>query len=119
MTVRPRMVLSKEANLTRSDSSAVKLFTLPRECYPLRVTVFTAAASGGATCDVGVYGNTDSYIDGLDVSGEGASIGTLLDRTKTTEPTDVYGLIGGAPGSGGPFTVIMEYTYTRYGAIAG
>ena len=104
-----KVVYAKEASLTRAQVTALELFTLPSGAIPVRVSCFTAAAAVGGTLDVGVLGNTDAYIDGMDVSGAGQSIGTLLTITKATEPTAVYALIGGAPGAGGPFTVIFEW----------
>jgi len=98
-----------DASLTRSQTTALLLFTLPSGAIPVRVSCFTAAAAVGGTLDVGTVSDTDAFIDGLDVSGLGMSIGTLLTVTKLTEPTDVYALIGGAPLAGGPFTVVFEY----------
>ncbi len=107
-----RLVYAKTASLAYTDTTAKKLFTLPRGAIPLRVTVFTEDASASATCDVGVYGDTDSLIDGLDVSGAGGNQGTLLDNDQTTVPTDIYGLIAN-PTAGGDFVVTLEYTSIR------
>lgn len=107
-----RLVYSKTAQLLYSDTTAKKLFTLPKGAIPLRVTVFTVATATSGTVDVGTYANDDLYIAALDVSAVGGSQGTLLDRTELTVPTDIYGLQAGAS-SGGPFVVTMEYTSVK------
>ena len=102
-----KVAYAKEASLTRAQVTALELFTLPSGAIPVRVSVFTAAAAVGGTLDVGILGNTDAYIDGMDISGLGMSIGTLLDIDETDTPTAIYALIATAPGAGGPFTVIF------------
>jgi len=107
-----RLVYSKTAPLAYTDTTAIKLFTLPRGAIPLRVTVFTEEASASATCDVGVYGDTDSLIEGLDVSSLGSNLGTLLDNDEREVPTDIYGRIAN-PTAGGDFVVTLEYSSVR------
>lgn len=108
-----RLVYAKEASLTRTDTTATYLFTLPRGAIPLQVTIFTAATAAGGTIDVGITGDTDLYVDGGNVAVLGSTVMTLLDVTERPGRTDVYALIGGAPGAGGPFTVTLEYTSIR------
>jgi len=111
MTARVRvarkLVYEKQETILYTDTTAATIFRLPAGAIPISVSCFTAATSTGATLDVGTPANTDLYIDGLDVSVLGMSVGTLLDMTKLTEPTDIQALIGGSPSSGGPFTIVM------------
>jgi len=102
-----RVVFSKSADLLYTDTTAVKLFTIPPGSRVLQVLCYTQATSTSATLDLGVVGNTDSIVDGLDVSTAQVNTGTVLDADRVTVPTDIYGLIGGGPSSGGPFTVIV------------
>jgi len=101
------LVYEKQASILYTDTTAATIFRLPAGAIPISVSCFTAAASIGATLDVGVAANDDQYIAALDVSAVGMSVGTLLDMTKLTEPTEIQALIGGAPASGGPFTIVM------------
>jgi hypothetical protein len=106
-------VYAKVAQLLYTDTTAKKLFTLPSGATPVHILCHSDEASVGAELDVGVADNTDSLIDGLDVSGAGTSVGTLLSNTKLTVPTDVWGVINGTPASGGPFDVTVIYIMSR------
>jgi hypothetical protein len=109
-----RLVYSKVASLLYTDSSQKKLFDLPRHAIPISVTVFTAATSTSATCDIGTAADDDKHVAALDVSVAGTSLAVLLNMDvmpATSNP--IYGLIGGSPSSGGPFTIIMKWIYLR------
>jgi hypothetical protein len=108
-----RVVYTKSADLLYTDTTATKLFTLPMGARIIGVKCYTQAASTGATLDVGISSNSDSYIDGLDVAIAQINVGTVLDGDRLTVPTDIYGLIGGTPSSGGPFTVIVEFDTSK------
>ena len=109
MSERQRVVYAKEAKLLYSDTTAIKLFTLPAGARPIRCTVVTEATATSATCDIGIVDNTDKYVDGLDTSTAGVAQATLLDSDELEVMEDIYGLITGAS-SGGPFRVILEFT---------
>lgn len=109
----PRPVFTVEGKLTITDSTAKVLFTLPRGARIVALECYTAATATSGTLDVGVAGNTDEYVDGLDVSVKQVKGADLLVLARTTTKQDVYGLIGGAPGSGGPFTVIAYFDTDR------
>ena len=112
-TVRPRPTLSKEATLLYTDATSKKIMTLPRYARINRVTVHTAATATNATFSLGTASDDNAYVDALSVATAASAQATILDHSETTVPTDLYGMIGGSPSSGGPFRIVVEYTYLR------
>ena len=103
----------KRCSVPYSQSTSTKELTLPKGAQIFSIDVFSDDASSGASLDVGTSADGDAYVDGLDVSAAGSSRATLLNRTKLTVPTDIYCQVQGAPSSGGPFDVRIEYFMTR------
>lgn len=94
-----RVVRELTVTLDYEDTSATELFTLPKSARIVGwfVNVRTAFSGGTTTLDVGVSGNTDYFIDGIDVS----SVGQVTPTTYVVKPgeemsamTAVYGLVG-------------------------
>jgi len=106
-------VYSKQGDVVYSQSTSALLFTLPRGSKPIRVTVYSQAASSGATLSLGTASDDNLWVSALDVSSKGVAQASLLIADLLTTKTDVYAMIGGTPASGGPFTVMMEYVYTK------
>jgi hypothetical protein len=99
--------------MARTESTATLLFTLPRFCRITEIIVISAAASVGATISLGTDTTTpNEYVNAQSVATVGhnrpATTGTVY--TTLSAMADVYGLIGGAPGAGGPFRVIFLCT---------
>jgi hypothetical protein len=107
-----RLVYSKTGQLLYSDSTAVKLFTLPAGAIPLRVTAFNDATMTSGTLTLGSAADDDLFVSALDVASAAPHAATLLSWDQLTVPTDIYGSIAGAS-AGGPLHVVMEYTYTK------
>ena len=104
----------KVGTLTIANTTATKLFDLPKDSRIVGIHVRTVAASAGATLDVGISGNTDKYVDGLDVSAAGSADGSLLESDWLSAATVIYGLIGGAPVAGGGFEVVCTYINRKH-----
>jgi len=77
--------------LDYSDTSAVELFSLPKNARIVDwvVNVRTAFSGGTATLDVGKTDNTDYFIDGLDVS----SAGKVALSTSVEKPGEVLSAV--------------------------
>ena len=100
----------KQATLTNTDTTATKLFDLPGDSKIVELTVQTAAAAALGTCDIGITGDTDRYIDDLDVSAQGQARGSILVDEWLAAATVIYGLIAfGGVAAGGPFVVTCMY----------
>jgi len=106
-------VFLKKGDVVHGQSTSVLLFNLPRTARPIRVTVYSQAASSGATLSLGTQDDDNLWVSALDVSSEGVAQASLLIADRLTTKTGVYVKIGGAPGTGGPFTVMMEYITDR------
>ena len=109
----PRIPFVVSAQLLYTDITATKLFTLPRGARLIRLDVDTEATSTSATLKVGTALDDNAYIDALDISAVGVSNGALLLTTKTTGKQDIYGIVGGSPSSGGPYTVFATFVTDR------
>jgi hypothetical protein len=96
------------ATLTATDTAATLLATLPQDAIIEAISVFTETQAIGATMDIGIAGNTDSYVDGLDVSAVGSRFATLLSGSRLTAATPIYGLV--ANPAGGPFNISIWWT---------
>ena len=101
----------KMAELTRSNTTATMLFTLPRTARILSVRVINAAAAAGATISLGTVSSSAYFVSAASVATAG---GTDVQTTANcyaalTSPTDVYGLIAGGAIAGGPFLVCVEF----------
>jgi len=106
-------VYSKQDDVVYSQATSVRLFTLPRGARPIRATVYSQAASAGATLSLGTSSDDNLWVSALDVSAKGVAQASLLVADLLTTQTDVYVMIGGTPPSGGPFTVMVEYVYIK------
>ena len=106
-------VYSKQGDVVYGQATSVLLFTLPRGARPIRVTVYSQAASVSATLSLGIASDDNLWVSALDVSAKGVLQASLLIADLLVTKTDVYVMIGGSPSSGGPFTVMMEYVYTK------
>ena len=109
----PRIPFVVSADLLYTDITATKLFTLPRGASLIRIEVDTIATSTSATLKVGTALDDNAYIDALDISAVGVSVGALLLTTKTTAKQDVYGIVGGSPASGGPYRIRATFITDR------
>ena len=108
-----RPVFSKSADVLYSQTTSVRLMTLPRTARIIRVTAYSQAASAGATLSLGIASDDNYYVSALDVSAEGVAQAALLIADRITTAQDLYVMIGGTPPSGGPFTVIVEFDTSR------
>lgn len=91
--------------LDYGDTSAVELFTLPKlaRIVDWVVNVRTAFNGGTTTLDVGKTGNTDYFIDGLDVSSVGkAALSTALKKggEQVSDLTTIKALVGAGNSAG-------------------
>lgn len=107
-----RPVFTKEATLTRSDSSATKLFSLPKWTRITEILVTSSAAAAGATLTLGTLGTAAKYVSAQGIASAGINrpATTGNDYTTLTEREDIYASIGGSPVAGGPFRVIVVCT---------
>lgn len=100
----------KTASLTRSNTTATKLFDLPEFARLVGVRVFTAATATGATFTMGDADTANKYVNANSVATAGMNYMRLLNITALSGgPKPIYGSIGGTPVAGGPFTIIAEY----------
>jgi hypothetical protein len=92
-----------------ANITATLLCTLPADAILEGITIHTATLATGATIDIGISGNTDSYVDGQDVAAVGEHRTTLLDGfTRLTAATPIYGLVINP--AGGPFQISIKWT---------
>ena len=110
---RSRPIHSRSGTLTRSDSTAKKVCTLPRHAIPLRVTVVNPTLATGATLTLGTTATPALYVSAESCQAAQATQMTMLDGATLEVPTDIMGSIGGTPSAGGPFEVVVEYRYLR------
>jgi len=113
-----RPVFVKQATLTRSQTTATKLFDLPANCHVLEILVISKAAASGATITLGTSGTAAYYVNGQGVASAGINrpATTGNEYTATSRMGGVYGSIGGSPSSGGPFKVVFICTSKLRGA---
>jgi len=113
-----RPVFTKQATLTRSQTTATKLFDLPANCHVTQILVISSAASTGATITLGTSGTAAYYVNGQSIASAGVNrpATTGNEYTATTGRQGVYGSIGGSPSSGGPFKVVFMCTSKLRGA---
>ncbi len=104
----------KEATLTIADTTATYLFDLPEFARLIGVRVLSQVASVGATFTMGDAATAARFVAAGDISAIGNSYLALLDsEAMDGGPKPVYGNIGGAPGAGGPFTILAEYITSK------
>jgi hypothetical protein len=73
-------VFTKTATIVYGDTSDTRLFDLPAHAHIVDILVDVQTGFGGTgTLDVGKHGNSDYFIDGLDVSATGRKSPTLLE----------------------------------------
>lgn len=87
------------ATLTYADTTAVKLFTLPKNAIIVDIVVNVQTAFSGGTTQVNLGTTTTAteILAALTVSSKGrAAITTTLSLPghKTTTVTDIYGVVG-------------------------
>lgn len=124
LTPKARGTLTKMGSIARTDTTAVDLFSIPKNAiivgiYVIGGTVSNAATT--ATIGIGSSASANEYMTGYDVktaaTGEGynpagaAAVGSAL-GTKLTSDVKVYGIYaetGTASTAGGPWIVKVEY----------
>lgn len=97
-----RVVREVTCNLTYSDTTSARIFTLPKGARFVHwvINVKTAFAGGTKELDVGIRSDADYFIDELDVSAVGQT--TVADAAKhpghnvTTLGEEVYASVGGS-----------------------
>ena len=103
-------VYIKTPSLTRTNTTATKLFDLPEFAKLVGVRVYNAATATGATLTMGDAGTANKYVDGDSIATLGMAYMALLNIAALSGgPKPIYGSIGGSPSAGGPFTIIAEY----------
>lgn len=128
----PKAVQTLRGFVTRTDTTAKQLFTLPKNARVLFFSIWGFAASNAgttATLSLGKQGGTGSeFLSGYDVktaaSGNGLTIpnAQLLEGYNTANPnvdtakttvdvtvTGTYAETGAASSSGGPWTVEVYF----------
>ena len=110
-----RPLFTKEATLTRTQSTATKLFDLPRWARIEEVLVISSAAAAGATIDLGTKSDADHYVDAQSVASVGVNRPATTGNTYATlaRTQGIYGAIGGTPVAGGPFRIVFVCTSDR------
>lgn len=115
------VIATYRATISRTDTTAKTLFTLPAGAIPVKLSVFAVAGSNAgtsATISVGKSGGTGTeYLNGFSVlgaAGQGqntpnaatnlhASVGSAAQAI-----TGVYAESGTASTAGGPWTVTLD-----------
>ena len=106
-----RKIFCKHAELVYSDSTAKKLFTLPKGAYIEDITVHTSTVSTNATVSIGTSGTSTQFVNAQAVATAGLNrVTTVGTYAVFSARTEIYGLIGGSPSSGGPFRVAVRYS---------
>ena len=109
-----RKCFTKHAELARTDSTAVTLFTLPKGAYIEEIIVHTSATATGATVSIGKSGSEAYWVSAQSVSTAGLNrVATLNTYAVLTDRLDVLGKIGGTPSAGGPFRVSLRFSTQR------
>lgn len=108
------------ATVARTDTSAKNLFTLPANAVITSIKIYgTVGSDAGttATLVVGKTGTANAYMTSHNVKGA-AGVGLVVAAetivgtvgASAVQVTGTYAETGGAATTGGPFTVIVEYT---------
>lgn len=106
-----RKLFCKHATLTRSDTTATKLFTLPDDAFIEEIIVHNYATATNATISIGNSSSSTAYVNAQSVATVGLNrVTTIGTYSKFTTRTEIYGLIGGTAVAGGPFRVTVWYT---------
>ena len=109
-----RKLFCKHATLTRSDTTATKLFTLPEGAFIELIVVHNYATATNATISIGNASSSTAYVSAQSVATVGLNrVTTIGSYTKFTARTPIYGLIGGSASAGGPFRVSVWYSTER------
>ena len=106
-----RKLFCKHASLTRSDTTATKLFTLPPNSFIENIIVHNDATATGGTISIGTSGDSTAYVNAQSVATAGLNRVTVVGtHDKISNRTEIYGLIGGSPSAGGNFRVVVWYS---------
>lgn len=109
------------ADITRSDTSAIDLFTIPANADIRYIGIFgveQADAGTSADISVGISGGSGTHfvatfdVNSAQGAGQQVPAADNLGDVGTSEITvnGVYAEAGAASTQGGPWTVIMQYT---------
>ena len=103
--------------ITRSDTTAVLMFTIPAGATIMTMDLVNPVVSNAlttATVTVGKTASTHEYLDAVDVksaTGKTTSLPAVGNVGTSDQPVyGIYAETGTASTSGGPFTVVCEYT---------
>lgn len=130
LTPKARATYVKMGSIARTNTTAVDLFSLPKDAIIVGIYVIGGVASNAgttATIGIGSSVSANEYMTGYDVktaaTGEGyspagaAAVGSAL-GTKLTADRSVWGIYaetGTASNTGGPWIVKVEYYVTGPG----
>jgi len=107
------LIYAKKVTLTRSDTTAAKVFELPRYASIVAIFAHTRETFNAATTlDVEVYGSANSIVSGLTVTDAGSVTASVLDMgpgDPATALTGIYMNLNGSATSGGTCDVVLLF----------
>ena len=109
-----RKCFTKHAELSRSNTTATTLFTLPKGAYVEDIYVHNSATATGGTISVGKSGSEAYWVSAQSVQTAGLNRVTVVNSYPVlTDRIAVLGKIGGTPGAGGPWRVAVRFSTAR------